>query len=201
MRKTRRYQIDIPEKEDFADVEKISEAFDRFDQQLYELIYPVGSVYISAIDTDPAMLFGGTWEKIHDSFLLASGSRQIGATGGEETHMLTLEELPAHSHKSNTKNEYFVTSEESGAGSWKVSVGSGSRYVDGQPTDSLSNKAGFINRGVKAMPYLYVLNHTNAPAMLIEICFCDSKEDYDLYKKFGGSKAIAKCIADAIEGA
>ena len=68
-------------------------------------------------------------------------------------------------------------------------------------TNMLSNKAGFINRGVKAMPYLYVLNHTNSPAMLIEICFCDSEEDYDLYKKFGGSKAIAKCIAEAIERA
>ncbi len=140
MRKTRHYQIEVPEKEDFADIEKVGEAFDSFDQQLYELIYPVGSVYISAIDADPATLFGGTWEKIQDSFLLASGSRQIGATGGEETHMLTPEELPAHSHKSNTKNEYFVTSEESGAGSWKVSVGSGSRYVDGQPTDSFHHR-------------------------------------------------------------
>lgn len=65
-------------------------------------------------------------------------------------------------------------------------------------TDRLAKKAGFVNRGVKEMPHLYVLNHTNSPSMLIEICFCDSKKDYKLYKKFGGSKAIAKCIADAI---
>lgn len=140
MRKTRRYQIEVPEKEDFADVEKISEAFDKFDQQLYELIYPVGSVYITINEANPADLFGGMWVKQENLFLLGSGKRRINEVGGEESHMLTVEELPAHSHKSNTSGEYFVTSEESGAGSWKVSVGSGSRYVDGQPTDSFHHR-------------------------------------------------------------
>lgn len=37
-------------------------------------VYPVGSVYMSMSSTNPASLFGGTWEQIEDAFLLAAGS-------------------------------------------------------------------------------------------------------------------------------
>mgnify|MGYP003474060879 CR=1 FL=1 len=61
--------------------------------------YPIGSIYLSVNDTSPASLFGGTWEKIQDRFLLASGSSySLGATGGEATHTLSKAELPEHSH-------------------------------------------------------------------------------------------------------
>jgi N-acetylmuramoyl-L-alanine amidase len=81
------------------------------------------------------------------------------------------------------------------------SGGSKAKKYASAVTNRLAKKVGFTNRGVKEMPYLYVLRHTNSPAMLIEICFCDSRQDYMLYKKFGGSRAIARCIADAIKGA
>lgn len=65
-------------------------------------IYPVGSVYISVSSTSPASLFGGTWERIKDTFLLAAGdSYTAGSTGGETTHTLTVEEMPSHSHATN----------------------------------------------------------------------------------------------------
>lgn len=62
--------------------------------------YPIGSIYLSVNNTSPASLFGGTWEKIQDRFLLASGSSySLGATGGEATHTLTIEEMPKHTHQ------------------------------------------------------------------------------------------------------
>lgn len=62
-------------------------------------VYPVGSVYISVSETSPASLFGGTWERIKDTFLLAAGdSYAAGSTGGEATHTLTIEEMPEHIH-------------------------------------------------------------------------------------------------------
>lgn len=61
--------------------------------------YPVGSIYISTVSTSPSTLFGGTWERIKDTFLLAAGSTYAaGATGGEATHTLTVNEMPSHSH-------------------------------------------------------------------------------------------------------
>ena len=50
-------------------------------------LYPVGSIYISVNATNPAELFGGTWEQIKDRFLLAAGNAYAaGSTGGEATH-------------------------------------------------------------------------------------------------------------------
>lgn len=62
-------------------------------------IYPVGAIYTSVDSTDPSTLFGGTWERLRDRFLLGAGETYTaGATGGEATHTLTTDEMPAHSH-------------------------------------------------------------------------------------------------------
>ena len=60
-------------------------------------------------------------------------------------------------------------------------------------------KLGFKNRGIKDGSSLYVIRRTNAKAMLIEVCFVDSKTDTDLYKKLGAQK-IAAAIFEAITG-
>ena len=63
---------------------------------LLDWTHPVGSIYQSTKSTDPADLFGGTWEAINNVFLLAAGTIfRPGATGGEVEHTLTQEELPA----------------------------------------------------------------------------------------------------------
>lgn len=68
---------------------------------IVDLIYPIGSIFISTNDTNPFEVMGiGTWEKIEDRFLLASGTKhENGSTGGEENHTLTINEMPKHSHK------------------------------------------------------------------------------------------------------
>lgn len=65
---------------------------------LVDLIYPVGSVYISFNNkADPSMLFGGTWERIRNRFLWAATENGVmGETGGEESHTLTVSEMPSH---------------------------------------------------------------------------------------------------------
>lgn len=65
-----------------------------------QLVYPVGAIYMSTVETNPSTLFGfGTWERIQDTFLLAAGSTySAGSTGGEATHTLTEGEIPAHRH-------------------------------------------------------------------------------------------------------
>ena len=69
---------------------------------LSDLIYPVGSIYMSVNSTSPATLFGGTWERITGQFLLAAtdggnsgASQAAGNHGGEATHTLVENELPS----------------------------------------------------------------------------------------------------------
>lgn len=58
-------------------------------------------------------------------------------------------------------------------------------------------KLGFPDRGTKTTDQLYYLNHTVNKATLIEVCFVDDKDDYELYKKVGYKK-IAEAIAKGI---
>ena len=69
-------------------------------------VYPIGSIYMSTVSTNPATLFGfGTWEAMPAGrVLLAQGKSSwgttynAGSTGGEATHQLTVGELPSHNH-------------------------------------------------------------------------------------------------------
>lgn len=81
--------------------------------------YPVGSIYMSVNDIEPSVLFGGTWEKIKDRFLLASGDTYTnGNTGGEAQHTLTVSELPKNigqfnalswaTHQADTKGAFTI---------------------------------------------------------------------------------------------
>ena len=65
--------------------------------KLFDLIYPVGSIYTSTNPTSPASLFGGTWEQIKDRFLYSasSGSTDI---GGASTVTLDIKNIPSHNH-------------------------------------------------------------------------------------------------------
>lgn len=61
--------------------------------------YPVGAIYLSVTDANPAALFGGTWERIGGRFLLgADETYAAGSTGGEAARTLTAGEMPKHNH-------------------------------------------------------------------------------------------------------
>lgn len=75
-------------------------------KQFINTIYPVGSIYMNTNETSPEVLFGGTWERIQDRFLLGAGSTYAaGSTGGEAAHKLEVYELPNHRHNIANCNE------------------------------------------------------------------------------------------------
>ena len=75
---------------------------------IIDIIYPVGSFYISTSSTSPATLFGGTWAALSARrFICAAGTNySAGTTGGEETHILTQDEMPSHVHANPCATEY-----------------------------------------------------------------------------------------------
>ena len=53
---------------------------------LLNLIYPIGSIYMSVQNVSPATFIGGTWERLKDRFLLGAGDiYTAGNTGGNES--------------------------------------------------------------------------------------------------------------------
>lgn len=83
----------------YADNFEAATAFKINGVSIIDIIYPVGSIYISVNNTNPGTLFGGTWAAIEDCFLLASGQTyNAGDTGGAATVALSINEIPAHDH-------------------------------------------------------------------------------------------------------
>lgn len=72
-------------------------------------VYPVGSIYISANDNfNPNKVFPGTWESFGKGRTLVGVDtsdiefQSSEDTGGEKTHVLTVDELPEHNHSAST---------------------------------------------------------------------------------------------------
>lgn len=92
------------------------------------LIYPVGSIYMSIISKNPGEIYGGIWQRI------AKGRAIVGVdeddsdfstaekTGGEKEHTLTIAEMPSHSHGANSGATTFAD-----GGINEPSQGSGNR--------------------------------------------------------------------------
>lgn len=94
---------------------------------LIDVIYPVGSIYMSVNSVNPSTLFGGTWEQIEDKFLLASGtSYSNGSTGGSADAVVVT-----HNHLLQNEDYYFVGKKKTdSAGTKRVNVPtSGTNYA------------------------------------------------------------------------
>ena len=64
-------------------------------QEVFLAVHPVGSIFLSTDGTEPAGLYGGTWEQIKDVFLLgASDTYPAGSTGGSATKTIAKTNLP-----------------------------------------------------------------------------------------------------------
>jgi hypothetical protein len=67
-----------------------------------------------------------------------------------------------------------------------------------QVCDAICAASGLTNRGAKDGSDLYFLNHTAKPALLLEICFVDTKSDCETYRqKFA---QICQAVAEGLSG-
>lgn len=88
--------------------------------------WPIGSIYMTVSNTSPESLFGGTWERISERFLLgASSSYPAGSTGGESAHTLTQSELPNYSLSVANGSNVIRSKTGSSAGAYVQTQSSG----------------------------------------------------------------------------
>lgn len=64
---------------------------------ILDVIYPVGSIYISTVNISPASTIGGSWTQIEDAVLRGISEGETGYIGSD-THTMTIEEMPSHNH-------------------------------------------------------------------------------------------------------
>ena len=122
---------------------------------LLNSVYPIGSIYMSTSTTSPATLFGGTWEQIHDRFLLSSSdSYPLGGIGGEANHTLSVNEMPSHNHSQNSHSHETNTTSKTLTGEIYCEIDAngatgslGNGIVSRGSTQKCSGTAGTINIG------------------------------------------------------
>lgn len=110
-------------------------------------VYPVGSIYISVNDSfNPNDVFPGTWVSFGKGRTLVGVDRSdlefqsSEDTGGEKTHTLTVEELPAHDHGAITT----VKSKSLTGKVWNF-AGQGASNGPGNSTSGVFRKGGDAN--------------------------------------------------------
>ena len=127
MQTTPNLGLKMPAQEDFYNIEdhnansriidskykELSDLISAVKSELLDATYPVGSIYMSVLDVDPAVLFGGTWDKLPAGRCLigagsytptqanmgdASTTYNLEAQGGQRQRYITSSCLPNHSH-------------------------------------------------------------------------------------------------------
>ena len=114
--------------------------------ELIEIIYPVGSIYITTNEQNPGEYIGGTWESYGQGRTLVGAGTgtdsnnvqrvfTINSTGGEYQHKLTTSEMPSHTHGINSADQ-----ESSGA--WGYGISWDGKGAMSSGTNRISNTGG-----------------------------------------------------------
>lgn len=115
---------------------------------ILDLVYPVGSIYMSVNSTSPATLFGGTWQQLQNRFLIGAGDiYSNGATGGATTVTLTTDQIPSHIHQTGYRSVYPSTGNATALVGYANSASSGT---------SSTSSTGSGNSHDNMPPYLAV---------------------------------------------
>lgn len=102
---------------------------DRIGEITIQRLWPVGSIFMSTVATNPAQTLGGTWVRWGQGRVPVgvdendADFKSPSLTGGEKTHKLTIDEMPEHSH---TSNGSVIKMSDTNYG---LNIGSGTQWV------------------------------------------------------------------------
>ena len=92
--------------------------------RMFNLIYPVGAIYMSVNGTNPETFFGGRWERWGNGRVPVGVNSSIadfsesGKTGGEMAHTLTHSELPTTTYVDSPVSTYVHVRSPNDGGIW-----------------------------------------------------------------------------------
>ena len=150
----------------------------RIEQNIAQLMHPIGTIYENALDPrNPREIFGfGVWERFGEGRMLVgydyndSDFNNAGKKGGAKTHRLTIDEMPPHEHttsNSGAHNHQYTDMYHSNEDPVNTGVG-GSRGV--RAVSPISRKANTDSSGAhnhKVNPTGGGKPHNNMPPYVV----------------------------------
>lgn len=133
--------------------------------------WPIGSVFLAVVATDPAILLGfGTWARIAEGLVLVgykAGDPDFGTvegTGGTKTHTLTSDEMPSHTHVQDSHSHGLSDVRESISGSDTTNAqwGTTSKDTSSKKTTIITDSATATNQNTGGGAA-----HNNLPPFLV----------------------------------
>ena len=121
-----------------------------FKDEVKDMLYPVGSIYISVSNKNPSNIFGGTWVSFGEGRTLVgidssdNDFKTVEKTGGSKAKTIAVENLPAHTHGVN------INTNSTGAHTHGVSA-----FNTGNQSANHTHSVGAINTGNQSA------NHTH----------------------------------------
>lgn len=126
---------------------------------IMDLVYPVGSLYMSIAPTSPASIFVGQWSQIKNALIAATGfgGNTSGKYSGNNT--MTINQMPKHQHKVARWNSKTNKSENVDFQSSNVGSGTGWLLLTGAEGTERTTYATSMGGGSQPFyPYNYAAN-------------------------------------------
>ena len=161
-------------------------------------LYPVGSVYISFASTNPATLFGGTWVRLKDTFLLANGdSYAPNTTGGSATKTIGVSNMPSHNHSvsSSGSHSHSVTTSSAGGHTHTASSNTTGAHKHERGTMNITGTIGGDDSGSvggkESGAFYHVSNYTHNPGIVDQNGYQNGVWGFDASRNWTGETSSA----------
>lgn len=165
--------------------------------------HPIGSLFWTSVDENPAVSLGGTWKRITNRFVLAASdpagtvTYANGATGGAATVTLTTEQIPSHTHT-------FTGSSATTASQSTSTTGNESAHEKFSWTGSHGHQIASLNVdggwgaavGAKTSTAAGVLFAGDNAALNSRTAYIDSNKNYNPIIKTTSITASGTCTGD-----
>ena len=142
------------------EVENTESVIDIIKSDMLEMMYPIGSIYMSVTNATPKDLFGfGEWEALPDRFLLGAGdAHSPGTTGGSQTHLHDQSDLEAciGSGWSDSYSIAFANSDKYRDSRGSIYKVSGTACTSGGARSHNTAVVGYTGTSSNMPPYLVV---------------------------------------------
>lgn len=135
--------------------ETITDVIDNMASAIKDALHPVGSVYLTIGNTDPATLLGfGTWSLLSDGYLRNGGTNASGGSLTSGNHVLTNDEMPNHTHSLSNHTHSLSNHTHSGTTNSGLSSYPTANFTATSGTISI-NECGQLNASGRSLSHTH----------------------------------------------